>query len=180
MPETKKLDSQKLAEWAAEETGKELLKESVYYLLYAVGVIEPSLTATDVRVLLEEFLMRLKARLDEDRLAKMYGAFSQLRDAERTAFRTEYLASALNAFHVVASLPRSGMTGGFDNRQLRCLAFLGMGAAHRLTNDSESLIAEKFARAVYADFQTSMKFLGEKTARALSGLLPNLENSSKN
>jgi len=114
-----------------------------------------------MRVLLDEYMKRLHDRLDEDRLSKLYSAFSLLRDAPRTNIKHELLLNALNNFHEISTVPLGGRTGSFSNNELRCLAHLGMAAAYFLLNDHSDLIAEKLVLAILNDADTAQLFLGE-------------------
>lgn len=109
----------------------------------------------------------LWAGLDEDRLAKLYGALSQLQETSRTAARQAYLANALNVFHETVSIPALGNTAEFQNRQLHSLAYLGMAAAHQLLGDPHELVAEKMVLAVCADQEIAMRFLGDELCTAV-------------
>jgi hypothetical protein len=128
---------------------------------------ETPLTAADVRQVLQGYIEKLMGRLDEDRLRQLGGGLTMLKDAVQSAARSSLATQALQSFHEIAALPRDGVTGGFSNRELICLAYLGMASAHGLLGDARSLIAEKIVQAVDASPETSERFLGTQTNNAI-------------
>jgi hypothetical protein len=121
---------------------------------------------------LDKYLQKLIARLDEDRIAKLYGAFSKLLDAPKSVARQNLLSSALDGFHEVARIPEQGMTGNRPNAELRCMAFVGMVASYTLLRDRIELIEEKMIEAVSADAATAKQWLGEDIVREILARLP--------
>ncbi len=166
------------AVWFLQRAGGSLFDLAQNNLLEHMGIKAPSLTAPKARLLLDEYLQRLRARLDEDRIAKLYGALQAVKEASKTGAKQGILANAFTIFYEVVNLPKQGTTGEQPNVQLRCLAFLGMAAAHALLNDSPELIAVKMVEAVQADPDTAKRWLSETPVRELQAYSPNLTRFS--
>ena len=148
-----------VALWLLQQSGGLLFGLAQQFLAQRMGLTTSSPTIT--QPLLDEYLDRLKSRLDEDRISELFGALSQLRDASNSAARTELLSNAITAFNKITSMPRSGITGGHSNSELICIAYLGLGAAHSNLNDNQELIAEKLVNAIYTDPTTARKWIGD-------------------
>jgi hypothetical protein len=114
------------------------------------------------------------AKLDQNRLALLKGAFSQVKTARLTNAKESFLAHALNTFHTIANLPEQGETGTWRNAELRCVAFLGMAVAHQELNDSPQLIAENLILAIQADCATAERWLGSSVVQAILRKYPSL------
>lgn len=136
-------------------------------ILGSVKEKETPLTAYQVRGILDEYIVHLMARMDEDRLRQLAGGLSQLRDSSQSTAGEMLVTHALDNFHEIAALPQQGRTGDFDNFQLISLAYLGMAAAYQLLGDSKYLIAEKIIMAVNADPDTVEGFLGKKFTNSI-------------
>ena len=121
----------------------------------------------DIEPSLHDYLQQLKDRLDEDRIAKLHGAFSKLVDASQSVVKQGLLVEALDKFHEVSQIPQQGVTGGQTNAALRCMAFVGMAASYILLQDQPVLIAGKMVEAVQADADTAKQWLGEDLVREL-------------
>lgn len=147
--------------WLAQPAAAALVYVAQQYLLQRLGLISSLPAASGVKPLLDDYLQKLTARLDEDRIAKLHGAFSTLVDAPKSVARHGLLIEALDHFHEVARIPKQGVTAGLPNTQLRCMAFLGMVACYNLLHDRSELIAEKMVEAVRADADTAKQWLGE-------------------
>jgi hypothetical protein len=117
---------------------------------------------------LHDYLRQLKDRLDEDRIAKLYGAFSKLVDASQSVVKQGLLVEALDKFHEVSQIPQQGVTGGQTNAALRCMAFVGMAASYILLQDQPVLIAGKMVEAVQADADTAKQWLGDDLVQELA------------
>lgn len=143
-------------------------------LLEHMGIRAPLLTSPKARLLLDEYLQRLGARLDEDRIAKLHGALQAVKEASKTAAKPAILANAMSIFYQITHLPAQGTTGGQPNAQLRCLAFLGIAAAHAQLNDSPESIATKMVEAIQTDPETAKRWLSEKPVLELQSYYPNL------
>lgn len=150
--------------WLALQAGKLVYEESLNMLYRNLGLVSDG--QTDLRPLdkylreLHEELSRIRDRIDEDRLAKLYSGFSQLRGATKRSGKNAYLAHALDRFYEIAAIPELGRTGQFSNKELQCLAFLGMASAHSLLGDSDKLVMEKLVSAVLASGVTAKEFIG--------------------
>jgi hypothetical protein len=132
---------------------------------------QPSISA--VQPLLDTYLQQLRRRLDEDRNAKLLGAFSKLKDAPRSGNKREPLiTAALSDFHDVSQIPERGMTGDRPNAELRCMAFIGMAASYNMSGSQLELIAEKMVEAVSADAATAKVWLGEELVREIISRFP--------
>jgi glycine cleavage system H protein len=132
------------------------------------------LTTSSARAMLEHYISKLEnkinsviERLDQQHLGKLHSGLSQLRDSTRTSIGRPMLAHALNNFHEITSLPTSGRTGGFNNGQLRSLAFFGMASIHKLLGDGSDVINEKIVMAVDADPETAERFLDKNICMAI-------------
>lgn len=153
--------------WLLQQAGGVLFALAQQYLSEKMGLGSSQQTRSAMRSLLDEYLQRLTARLDEDRIARLYGAFTNLKVAPNTAAKDGLLVEALDRFHEIAHLPEQGTTGERSNAELRCLAFLGMASTHMVLNDRRELIAEKIVEAVYADPDTARQWLGEDIVRGV-------------
>ena len=173
------------AKWLLAQAGGSMFNSIKQRLLEQMGLSSPPLTASNVKVLLDNYYQRfveastkpLRDRLDEDRLAKLKSAIEQLKRASKTGLKQGVLISALNDFSHIANLPEQGETGGFPNGQLRCLAFLGIAAIHAAVNDPPNLIAENIAAAVSVDLSTATLWFGTDIIREILVHNPNLTSS---
>ncbi len=68
------------------------------------------------------------------------------------------------------------MTGKWRNAELRCVAFLGMAAAHAELNDPSQLIAENLIAAIQADSSTAEQWLGTVVVQAILQAHPFLQS----
>ena len=165
-----------VATWLVKDSAKKVYDENVKRLHHRMGLVPES--THELRSILDDYmgkldkdLKQIKERLDEDRLAKLYGGFEQLKDASKTKAKDDFLKHALNNFYTIASIPPGKSTGSFSNNQLRSLAFLGMASAHFLLEDKDTVVAEKLVAAVDADAVTARSFLGtDNTCRILERL----------
>src|SRR2546421_4400414 len=121
--------------WFAQPAAKALFTVAQTYVQQRLGLSSSSSSTPQVEPLLDKYLQKLTARLDEDRIAKLYGAFSRLTDAPKSVARQNLLYSALDGFHEVARIPQQGTTGNRPNAELRCMAFVGMVASYTLLQD---------------------------------------------
>src|SRR5579859_5103775 len=112
--------------WFAQPAAQALFTTAQTYVQRRLGLSSSPSQASQVEPLLDKYLQKLIARLDEDRIAKLYGAFSKLLDAPKSVARHNLLSSALDGFHEVARIPEQGTTGNRPNAELRCVAFVGM------------------------------------------------------
>jgi hypothetical protein len=158
--------------WLVQPAAGALFAVTQQYLLLRLGLSTSRSATSDIKPLLDEYLQHLTARLDEDRIAKLYGAFSKLKDAPRSVAMLGLLIEALDGFHEVAQIPLQGTTRGRPNAELRCMAFLGMAASYNLLHDQPELIAEKMVEAVRADADTAKQWLGENLVREIISRLP--------
>ena len=71
------------AEWLLGQVGSSLFSSAKQQLMKHMGLSSPSLTSSEAKSLLNIYFEGLTKRLDEDRVAKLWGAFSQLKDAPR-------------------------------------------------------------------------------------------------
>src|SRR5262249_55327530 len=69
------------------------------HLLEKMGFRASPNTIEQMQSLLDQYMQQLTARLDEDRIASLYGALSQLKDAQHTVAQQGYLTQALSTFH---------------------------------------------------------------------------------
>lgn len=155
------------AQWLLTNVGLPVLKAGIDQLMGQMGMKDPPVDATNAQRLVEvyiqqldEHIQRIESKIDEDRLAKLLAALKQVSEAHKTNAEREYLTNALYAFNVVTNYPGQGTTGGYTNAQLRCVAFLGMAAAHAVLEDPQQLVAEKMTEAVHADTDTARMWLG--------------------
>ncbi len=158
--------------WLAKGAGNAAFVIAQQYLLKRLGFSSSGTATSDVKPLLDEYLQRLTRRLDEDRIAKLYGAFSKLEDASRSIAMQGLLIEALDSFHEVAQIPQQGITGGRSNAELRCMAFLGMVASYNLLQDQPELIAEKMVEAIHTDVDTAKQWLGENIVSRIISFFP--------
>jgi len=173
------------AKWLLAQAGGSIFNSTKQRLLEQMGLSSPPLTASNAKVLLDNYYQRfveasmkpLRDRLDEDRLARIKSAIEQLKRASKTGLKQGVLISALNDFSHIANLPEQGETGGFPNGQLRCLAFLGIAAVHAAVNDPPNLIAENIAAAVFVDSSTATLWFGTDIIREILVHNPNLISS---
>jgi glycine cleavage system H lipoate-binding protein len=133
-----------------------------------------SLTVHDVQRELEKYKQELLERMDEDRLRQLDGGITLLKDAVQSSAAAALATQALQTFHEIAALPRQGRTGRFRNRELICVAYLGMACAHKVLGDPRDIIAAKLAQAVEADPDVGERFLGKQVNNAIARrILPN-------
>ncbi len=162
------------ANWLLQQTAGSLFSLALNNLLEHMGIKTPSLTSPKARLLLDEYLQQLSARLDEDRIAKLYGALQAVKEASKTAVKQAILANSLSIFYEIINLPTQGTTGGQANAQLRCLAFLGIAVAYALLNDPPESIATKMVEAIQADPNIAKRWLSEKPVLDLQKYNPDL------
>lgn len=158
--------------WFVQPAMSALFNGTQQYLLQRLGVSPSRSSTSDIKPLLDEYLQRLTARLDEDRIARLYGAFSKLKDAPKSSAMRELLIEALDGFHQVAQIPQQGTTRGRPNAELCCMAFVGMAASYNLLHAEPELIAEKMVEAIRADADTAKQWLGEDIVREILARLP--------
>ena len=158
--------------WFAQPAAQSLFTVAQTYVQQRLGLSSSSSPVSQVEPLLDKYLQQLIARLDEDRIAKLYGAFSKLLDAPKSVAKQSLLSSALDGFHEVARIPEQGTTGDHPNVELRCMAFVGMVASYTLLQDRIELIEEKMIEAVSADAATAEQWLGRDLVREILSRLP--------
>ena len=154
--------------WLVEPAASALFEGAKEYLLQRLGLSSPPPETPplldkylgDLQRLRED-LRRLRQRIDEDRIAKLYGAFSKLKDAPQSAVMQGLLVEALDNFHEIAQIPQEGMTGERTNAELRSMAFIGMAASYHLLHSQSDLVADKMIQAVEADAAIAKQWLGE-------------------
>lgn len=161
-----------IVSWFAQPAAQALFTIAQTAVQQRLGLSSSSDPASQGEPLLEKYLQKLIARLDEDRIAKLYGAFSKLRDASKSVTRQSLLSLALDGFHEIARIPEQGMTGNQPNAELRCMAFVGMVASYTLLHDRRELIEEKMIEAVSADAVIASQWLGEEIVREILVRLP--------
>lgn len=122
--------------WFTQPAAQALFTVAQTYVQQRLGLS----SSLSPELLLDKYLQKLIARLDEDRIAKLYGAFSKLRDAPKSVAKQSLLSSALDGFHEVARIPEQGTTGNRPNTELRCMAFVGMVASYTLLQDRIEMI----------------------------------------
>lgn len=168
--------------WLLGRAGEKFFETALDWLLAHIGLQTPaaSMRIGDVSLLersierIERELLLIHDKIDEDRLARLKAAFSQLGDAHRTTLQREFLAQAHDSFRLLTYLPEWGMTGKWRNGELRCLAFLGIAAAHQMLHDPRQLIAENLVGAIQADPPTAQLWLGKDVVQATLGVSPAL------
>jgi hypothetical protein len=168
--------------WLLDQARSVVFDAAKNALLKGMGLIHSSsLTRGELQSLLDQYVQRLEreiktvgAKLDQDRLALLKGALAQVKTAPRTNARDSFLAHALNTFHTIANLPQQGKTGTWHNAELRCVALLGIAAAHTELNDSPQLIAENLIAAVQADSATAEQWLGTRVVQVILRNYPSL------
>jgi hypothetical protein len=70
--------------WFAQPAAQALFTVAQTYVQQRLGLNSSSSLASQVEPLLDKYLQQLMARLDGDRIAKLYGAFSKLQDAPKS------------------------------------------------------------------------------------------------
>jgi hypothetical protein len=169
--------------WLLNQSGAAVFDAAKKALLKGMGLISssPPLTRGEIQLLLDQYVQRLEreikmvgAKLDQDRLALLKGALAQVKTAPHTNARDSLLAHALNTFHTIANLPQQGRTGTWRNAELRCVAFLGVAAAHHELNDPPQLIAENLIAAVQVDSITAEQWLGTQVIEVILRHYPSL------
>jgi hypothetical protein len=158
--------------WLAQGAGSAVFAVAQQYLINRFGLISSKNETLTIKPLLDDYLQLLTKRLDEDRVAKLHGAFSKLEDAPKSIAKQGLLVEALDSFHEVARIPQQGMTGDHPNAELRCMAFLGMAASYSLLQDQPELIAEKMVEAIRADADTAKRWLGEDLVSRVISFFP--------
>lgn len=155
-----------------QQAGGAIFAVAQRYTMRRLGLDSSQSVSSDIKPLLDDYLQQLRGRLDEDRIAKLYGAFSKLMDAPRSVVKQGLLIDALDKFHEVSQIPQQGITGDQSNAQLRCMAFVGMAASYMMLQDQPILIAEKMVEAVQADTDTAKQWLGDNLVREIVSKLP--------
>lgn len=106
--------------WLLNQSMASLFDAAKNTLLAGMGLISTvkPLTRGEAQTLLDQYVRRLEQeikkandKLDQDRLALLKGAFSQVSRAPYTKARANLLANALNTFHTIAGLPHKGRIG---------------------------------------------------------------------
>jgi len=145
------------------------------YLLQSLGRSSPTSKTPLLEKYLEDLqhvredLQHLKERGDEDRIAKLLGGLSLLKEASRSNVAKQILGGAYTNFHDISKLPQEGVTGKYKNAELRSMAFIGMAATHLLLlEEKKEIIAEKMVEAVVADAATAKQWLGEELVTAIT------------
>jgi hypothetical protein len=117
-----------------QQAGFALFDGAKEYLLQRLGPSASPSETPRVAPLLDEYLegvradlQRVEQKLDEERIAKLYGALSQLRDASKSNAMTRQglLDGALNKFHDIVQIPQRGKTDRRSNAELRSMAYMG-------------------------------------------------------
>ena len=80
---------------------------------------------------------------------------------------------------MIAHLPERGTTAGRPNTELRCVALLGMAAAHFELGDQPLLTAEKIIAAVQADPLTAEQWIGKQAIQEILTHYPDLQTQSR-
>jgi hypothetical protein len=160
--------------WLVQPAAGTLFAVAKEYLSQSLGLSPSRSAASNIKPLLDEYLQHLTERLDEDRIAKLHGALSKLKDASRSVARQGLLIEALDSFHEIVQIPQQGTTRGRPNAELRCMAFVGMAATYNLLRDQPELIAEKMVEAVRADADAAKQWLGENLVREIILQFPSL------
>jgi predicted RNA-binding Zn-ribbon protein involved in translation (DUF1610 family) len=155
-----------------QQAGGAIFAVAQRYTMRRLGLDSSQSAPSYIKPLLDDYLKQLKGRLDEDRIAKLYGAFSKLMDAPRSVVKQGLLVDALDKFHEVSQIPQQGITGDQSNAQLRCMAFVGMAASYMMLQDQPVLIAEKMVEAVRADANTAKQWLGDDLVNEIVSKLP--------
>jgi len=164
--------SASIVTWLLQQAGGAIFAVAQRYTMRRLGLDSSPSAPSVIKPLLDDYLRYLKGRLDEDRIAKLYGAFSKLMDAPRSVVKQGLLIEALDKFHEVSQIPQQGITGDQPNAQLRCMAFVGMAASYMMLQDQPVLIAEKMVEAIQADANTARQWLGDDLVREIISKLP--------
>ncbi len=137
--------------------------------------LSPSRSSTSQRKpLIDEYLQQLIARIDEDRIARLHGAFTKLKAAPKSNAMRELLIEALDSFQQVAQLPQQGTTRDCPNAELRCMAFVGMASSYKLLDSKQELIAENMVEAIRADADTTRQWFYEDLVFEIISRFPSL------
>ena len=96
------------AVWLAKGAGSAAFAVAQQYLLNRLGLGSSNDVTLKIKPLLDDYLQLLTKRLDEDRIAKLHGAFSKLEDAPKSIAMKGLLVEALDSFHEVARIPQQG------------------------------------------------------------------------
>jgi WD40 repeat protein len=163
------------ARWLLEQAGGKIFTIVTDRLAVKMGFKSEQLTTSQARVLLDDYLQHLEdrlvqriiARLDEERLVILKSAIYQLKKSSNMKLKEAVLGNALNSFSHIINIPVQGDTGGFSNTELRSIAFLGIAAIHMSLLDSDFIVAENIAEAIYADSSTTEKWLGKELVQEL-------------
>jgi len=156
--------------WMVQPAASDLLHTAQQYMLRHCGLSPSRSSPPDGKPLLDEYLQKLRARLDEGRTRELYGALSNLKDAPKQ----ELLTKVLPGFHRVAQIPQQGATGGRPNAELRCMAFVGMASSYNLLHEQPELIAEKMVEAIRADVNTARQWFGKDIVSEVISRFPSL------
>ena len=96
--------------------------------------------------------------------------------APRINVKDNLLAQAIKTFTTVTHYPEQGLKGTWRNAELRCIAFLGIAAAHQELNNPPQLIAESLIAAIQADPSTAELWLGIRIVTPIVRQNPPLQN----
>lgn len=159
--------------WLGQQAAGAVFALAKDILLQRLGLSPSPSAASTMKPLLDEYFQGLRARLDEDRIAKLRGAFSMLKDASKSVALQSQLFLAVRDFQEIVGIPQQGATGGRPNAELRCMAFVGLAASYiKLVPGERALIAAKMVEAVRADATTAKQWLGEELVREILARLP--------
>ena len=156
--------------WLVGEVGSARVSVAVNNFLVTMGLKEPDVTQSDLRVMKEEILHEIRHFHDEE-LIRTLNSSLDLRPAVNNTLLNLKIAKLME----IAEL-EEGTTGGRPNNEVRCLAYLGMLAAfdkltdYELTdgsNEKSRLLSDMLCRAIDADSTTAMKTLGEDAVNEL-------------
>ena len=150
-------------------------------LLTGLGVLEPKpevLELGTARDLFDQLFTRLIDRLDEDRQARLSGAWQNLRDAVSLPDPSPLVTHALVTFNEIAGLPAEGYTSGVSNQHLRATATLGRAAARWMLAGRLSDLYDDVVRSAVMSRPTVTHLFGPGVSARLSSLPPPLPRRS--
>ena len=150
-------------------------------LLTGLGVLKPKpevLELGTARDLFDQLFTRLIDRLDEDRQARLRGAWQNLRDAVNLPDPSPLVTHALVTFNEIASLPADGYTSGVSNQHLRATATLGRAAARWMLAGRLSDLYDDVVQSAVISRPTVTYLFGPGISARLSSLPPPLPRRS--
>lgn len=127
----------------ANEIGKTLIRPYLAKSAQRLGLVPGSPGSEIAQRIsgIEQHLISIRSHLEQDRLIGLYSGWSMLCDIQRSK-DLNAVPHAIARFHAAAHISSIGSTAGWKNREIRCLAFLGIAHCYQLSESDPTLVQE--------------------------------------